>query len=329
MTLIKALFFLISSPFLIFSSHPLVTVFILSIYIDLLFGEPDELFHPVVLIGRLIKFLERRAPEKKKLYGLLMALFCMAISGACAFVIVQFSLKVPLIGILISAYLLKSTFSISALSDVSEEICKTLIAGDISAARKRLQALCSRDARTLSEGEISSAVIESVGENFVDGFFSPLFFFILFAPLGFGIPAAIVYKTINTLDSMVGYKDDAYLDLGYFSAKLDDLANYIPSRISILFLMLASLFFGNTRSALSTCRSDHARTESPNSGYPMSAMSGALMICLKKPSSYTLGRSFPEPVPEDISRAMNMVWMASLMLFTFVLMIQHLNRALF
>ena len=211
----------------------ILEAFLLAVALDLVFGEPAPAFHPVVWIGRLIGFLDRHAPRHfKTLYGLFLALFCI-----CATVITGYGLTVllysvsPILSLLATAYLLKSTFSFSFFWDVSKEIYDELRRGDLGGARSKLPALVGRDVSKLDEGRMSSCVIESLGESFVDGIFAPLFYFILF-----GLPGALAYRAINTLDSMVGYKDEKHIKVGMPSARIDDIANFIPARLAVLLI---------------------------------------------------------------------------------------------
>ncbi len=161
-----------------------------------------------------------------------------------------------------------------------------------------------------------SAVIESTAENFVDGILSPIFYFVLF-----GLPGALGYKAINTLDSMIGYRNQG--DFGWASARLDDVANYIPARLSVLFITMASAVHGSPLSALRTSRRDHGQTASPNSGWPMAAMAGALKISLKKPLYHTIGSEFALPEPQQIRDAIQITRISSMMLIVLSLLILY------
>ncbi|MFA4935990.1 MAG: cobalamin biosynthesis protein, partial [Candidatus Methanoperedens sp.] len=126
-----------------------------------------------------------------------------------------------------------------------------------------------------------------------------------------GLPGALAYRMVNTLDSMVGYKKEPYVELGYASARLDDIANFVPARLSIIFIFIASLPFGKPFDALKTCLSDHNKTASPNSGWSMAAMSGALNVRLEKIGYHVLGGQYDEPQPVQIGRAVNIVGFSS------------------
>ena len=168
--------------------------------------------------------------------------------------------------------------------------------------------LVSRDARGLDEPKIASAAIESTAENYVDSILSPILYFAVF-----GLPGALVYKAVNTLDSMVGYRNERFSAIGFASAKLDDIANWIPARLSVLFILLPSFRF-SPGSALRVCLRDHALPASPNSGYPMAMVAGALGCRLEKPGSYVLGREYPDPSPHHILQANRIVLVATFLL---------------
>lgn len=279
----------------------MIEVFLLAIAFDLILGEPPAAIHPVVWMGRLIGFLYRCAPQgKRKLYGALMAVSCITASVLIGIASAYFADTIP--GMLVSAYLLKSTFSIRMLLGTASSIGKELESGKIAAARTSLVALVGRDTSNLGISHASSAVIESTAENFVDGILSPLFYFVLL-----GLPGALAFRAINTLDSMVGYRREPFREIGYVSAKLDDAANFIPGRLSLLFIALASA----SQAALRTGMRDHALTPSPNSGWSMSAMAGALGVRLEKVGFYVLGAEYREPAPEDIKKAVTTIGLAS------------------
>jgi len=206
--------------------------------------------------------------------------------------------------LLVGAYLLKSTFAIRCLLETSSNIGR-MIEQDIEVAKQMLPALVGRDTSSLRPAQASSAVIESLSENYVDSILSPIFYYILFTPLGLGLEAAIAFKAISTMDSMIGYKKPGLKELGYAGARLDDLMNWIPARLSIILIALA-----RPRGALSAIRAAlkyHSATPSPNSGWPMAAAAGSLGIRLEKPGQYILLEENPDPKTQDISRAIGLM----------------------
>jgi len=285
-------------------------VLLLAIVFDILFGEPPAFIHPVVWMGKMINVFTRGAPLRHmKLYGLFMVISCSGIVALAGLLII--SLGTGLLGLIIAAYFLKSSFSIRMLLVSALGIKKDLETGKIEKARNVLKTFVGRDTSRLDESQSSSAVIESLAESFVDGILSPLFYFLVF-----GLPGALAYRMINTLDSMVGYRKEPFIDLGYASARLDDIANWVPARLSIAFIFIASVFVGKPADAFRTCIKDHSRTASPNSGWSMAAVSGALNVRLEKVGFHVLGGQFNEPQPFQIKKAVNIVGMSSLLVIT-------------
>lgn len=279
-------------------------IFALATAFDILLGEPPASIHPVVWIGRMISFLRNRAPNTRT-GGLAVAalvIFCVVASGYV--LVYAASLILPASGILVAAYLLKSTFAVRCLLETSQSIGRT-INDDLNSAKSMLPALVGRKTEGLTPEQARSAVIESISENYVDSVLSPIFYYLLFEPFGLGLEAALGFKAISTMDSMLGYKTKDLFYIGFVPAHLDDLANYIPARLSILFIALSNP--GRARKALATAFRDHDKTPSPNSGWPMSAVAGALGVRLDKPGYYVLLDEGSEPEREDVGRALRLV----------------------
>ncbi|VVB90003.1 Cobalamin biosynthesis protein CbiB [uncultured archaeon] len=292
-----------------------VQVLLLAIILDLLIGEPPVFLHIVVWMGNLINFFVGSAPQRhRKLYGFFMAAFCAG-TALLAGIVLE-SLEKGLPGMIIAAFFLKSTFSIRMLLASALGIKKDLEDGKIEKVRDDLKTFVGRDTSTLNAPQSASAVIESVGESFVDGILAPLFYFLLF-----GLPGALVYRMINTLDSMVGYRKEPFKELGFASARLDDIANWVPARLSLLFIFMASVFFGKPLEAVRTCISDHGKTASPNSGWSMSAVSGALGVRLEKVGYHVLGAKYGEPQPVHIIKAVYIVVLSSFLVIAGIFLI--------
>ncbi|MCD1295699.1 cobalamin biosynthesis protein [Methanocella sp. CWC-04] len=278
----------------------MLEAFALAVALDLIFGEPKEKYHPVVWIGRFIGYLKEHPPKRfKVLYGFLLAFLTIGLTVGIGYgisvILYGFS---PLIALLATAYLLKSTFCLSFLWAISGDIYSDLKAGRLDLARSKLPALVGRDVSKLNPGQMSSCVVESLGESFVDGILSPLFYFAIF-----GLPGALAYRAINTLDSMVGYKDEKHRQIGFASAKIDDVANFIPARLSVILMALVAILFGGPIRSLKTALKDARNTPSINSGYPMSAFAGALGVRLEKIGYYVLGEGLRPCDVNDIGRA--------------------------
>jgi adenosylcobinamide-phosphate synthase len=280
----------------------IIEAFILAVAIDLLFGEPKPAYHPVVWIGSLIGFLKERPPKRFKVfYGLIIALLTIGLTVGVGYgiTVLLYSIS-PLIALLVTAYLLKSTFCFSFLWGISADIFNDLRSGKLEEARSKLPALVGRDVSKLNESQMSSCVIESLGESFVDGIFSPLFYFVIF-----GLPGALAYRAINTLDSMVGYKDEKHRQIGFVSAKVDDMANYIPARLAVVLMAIVALPYGGMIRAIKIALRDGRKTPSINSGFPMSAYAGALGLRLEKLNYYVLGEGLKPCDVSDVPKAIS------------------------
>jgi len=271
--------------------------------LDLLVGEPPAAIHPVVWMGRLQSALRRWAPSRPApafLWGAVMALAGPVISGGAALAVLGHTSG--LVRWLIAVYLLKSALSARELAAAAWRVGRRLGAGDVDGARRGLRNLVSRDPAGLTPSLIAAAAIESVAENASDSIAAP----ILFYAVG-GVPAAIAYRAINTLDAMVGYRGELEW-LGKAAARLDDAANVVPARATALLLALsAPLGRGSVRRALGTWTRDRGLTESPNAGHPMAAMAGALGVALEKRGAYCLGAELREPDAADVGRAVRVM----------------------
>ncbi len=288
-----------------------LAVLALAVVIDLAFGEFPAKFHPTVWIGHSVGVVQRLAPRDGPGALLVGGVVAMALPGlwlAAAFFAVQGLQGAHQVAyIIVGALLLKSTFSVKMLHQAAADVRRPLADGDVATARLGLRSLVSRDASDLSPQQTAAATVESVSENIADSICGPWLFFALF-----GLPGAVAYRVINTLDSMIGYHGEYEL-LGKAAARLDDLINLIPARLSGLFLVLASGFLPGQR-AVSAWRimwRDHARTESPNAGWTMSGMAGALGIELEKVGHYRLGENTRPVAAKDITQAIRSMYLVS------------------
>jgi adenosylcobinamide-phosphate synthase len=278
-------------------------VFLLAVAYDILLGEPPARIHPVVWIGKLIAYLRARA-RPTRISGLALAIVVIVSTALAGHLLVLALGQFPFLPLLISAYLLKSTFAIRSLLQVSADIGR-MIDQDINQAKKMLPALVGRETAGLTRAQATSAVIESLSENYVDSILSPIFYYLLFQPIGLGLEAALAFKAISTMDSMVGYRTPELKELGFAGARLDDLANFIPARLSILFMALANP--GKAEATVKAALKYHIATPSPNSGWPMAACAGALGLRLEKAGFYVLLEEGREPDTADVPRALRLM----------------------
>jgi len=253
-----------------------------SYIVDLLFGDPEGFPHPVRGMGKLINLIENVLNKKgafwiKRIKGIVLACIIIGISAYSACLLIKLSRRLnPFLYHLAWVYIGYTTISVKDLQIKARAIYKELKEGDIFKARKELSRIVGRDIQDLSEDEIKRATIESIAESTNDGIVAPLFYLILGGPV-----LAITYKAINTLDSMVGYKNDRYIHFGWFSARVDDVANFIPARIAGMLIVISSfLLRKNFKDSLKTMLRDSKKHSSPNSGISEAAMAGALGIRL-------------------------------------------------
>jgi len=239
--------------------------------IDRKFGEFAFIKHPVILIGELITFFEEKFYKKSLLRGGFLVLFVLSVTGLLSVSLSLYLSYFPLwLEILFSSFL-SSMF-------VAHHMLRASVLGVVEAEDKRaaIAMLVSRDTKELSESEIYKAAIETYGENLSDGVIAPLFYLVLF-----GLPGIVLYKAINTMDSMVAYRNEKYELYGKVAAKLDDVANYIPSRLTALLIML----LGKQKALLSFYK-DGKKHDSPNAGHPITAMALVLGVKLGGTTSY-------------------------------------------
>lgn len=248
--------------------------------LDLLLGDPRWALHPIRLFGRFIAWGERwlNHPPHQKAKGTLLSL--ILVLGVWGFFFAVEWLLADYRYALLAWQTIFFFFAICPRSLIGEALAveRYVAAGDLEGARKRLSWIVGRDTSQLSFAQIRTAVLETLAENLSDGVIAPLFFY----ALG-GVPLMMAYKMINTLDSMIGYKDQRYKDFGYFAARiLDDATNYIPSRLTALLMLLVA----PSRRAVRTVWRDARKHASPNSGYPESALAGILGVQFGGPNIY-------------------------------------------
>ncbi|KAF0219335.1 MAG: adenosylcobinamide-phosphate [Geobacteraceae bacterium] len=261
-------------------------VLIAAISLDLLLGDPRWLPHPVVGIGRLISFLEkwlRRLARDERTGGILLLLITAGLTWLAAFALLKVACAIhPYAGSAAGAYISYTCLAARSLHTESKKVADALARGDLEEARLWLSCIVGRDTAGLEEPEIWRALVETVAENTSDGVIAPLFYLMLGGPA-----LGLAYKAVNTLDSMVGYKNDRYRRFGWASARFDDVVNFIPARITGLLMTLAApLVWLSGPNALQIMARDGRNHSSPNSGVPEAAVAGALGVKLGGTSSY-------------------------------------------
>jgi len=292
-----------------------VFIFTIALLIDLILGEYPDRIHPTIGIGKLIIYLKKKAkspnPRVEKTNGVLMVLFIMLVVALPVFALLLWLRlsfgSIPYI--IAGAILFKATFAIRGMGQYTKPIAAALKKSDLAGARKWLPYIVRRDPNSLNERQIISAAVESIAESTTDGITSPFFFYAIF-----GVPGALAYRVVNTLDSMVGYKNTEYRNIGWFSAKLDTITNYVPSRLTAYFMVAAAMLLGeNWRESWRILQRDKHKTASPNAGFTISAMAGALNIQLEKQGCYTLGDDYGSISHEDIGKALRVMTLTAVL----------------
>lgn len=261
----------------------------LAFLLDAAIGDPRWLPHPVVFMGRLIATLERFlrnercSPRQLLLRGALLVVAVLASVYLIAVGLIRlFFFLHPYAGLFFTVVILASTLAARCLAEAAAAIYQPLKAGDTELARQAVAMVVGRDTAHMDAGEASRAAVETVAENTVDGVTAPLFY----ALLG-GAPLALLYKAVNTMDSMLGYKNERYLWFGRAAAKLDDAANWLPARLTVpVMLLAAALLRLNVKAAVSAVGRDGKKHPSPNSGLAEALTAGALGISLGGENRY-------------------------------------------
>lgn len=288
----------------------MILILAVAVAIDLSLGDPPDAFHPVAWMGKVIVFLEKGgrslSPISQFFYGVGTTLFTTALFVIPVYYLLYYLHSISQVAyVIVAGVLLKSTFSVKGLRRAALKVRRLLQDGKLEETRFEMRALVSRDTKKLSESQLVSATVESVAEGTGDSLVAPLFYFLIL-----GVPGAIGYRVINTLDSMIGYRG-RYEYLGKFAARLDDILNFIPARLAAMMLVLAAFFRKDGQRAWHTALHEHRLTRSPNAGWPMAAMAGALNVQLEKPGNYKLGEGKVAPVPDTITRALRLFTIAT------------------
>ncbi|MCL6553811.1 MAG: adenosylcobinamide-phosphate synthase CbiB [Firmicutes bacterium] len=247
--------------------------------------------------------LPKSGTARLVLAGTLLTLAATAIAGAAAGLVARLAARSPLPGVVLEALALKTTLAVRGLASAALEVARHLERGDLPAARTAVgRHLVSRPTAALDDAGVASAAVESVAENLTDSVAGPLLFYV-----ALGLPGAAAYRAINTADAMLGYRDGILEHFGKASARLDDAASFLPARLSALALAAGAALTGDAgRAALTTARRQHRRTASPNAGWTMAAMAGALGVTLEKVGYYRLGAG-RRATARDVRRAVRVM----------------------
>lgn len=303
----------------------LALILLLAFVLDLIFGDPHWLYHPVRFIGKLIEWGEKRlrprfpkTPGGERTAGTLLAVFVVAVSFLLPLLLLWgLRLIHPVCAFIAEVFFCYQILAVRSLKTESMKVYAALKEGDLSKARKALSWIVGRDTENLSEEQVAKAAVETVAENTSDGVVAPL----LFLAVG-GAPLGFLYKAINTLDSMIGYKNERYLHFGRFAAKLDDAANFIPARVTALLTILSAFLLRfDGKAAFRIWKRDRKNHTSPNSAQSEAAVAGALGLCLGGDNYYfgklvhkpTIGDETRFAEPEDIRRVNRLLYLTAVL----------------
>jgi adenosylcobinamide-phosphate synthase len=304
---------------------PIIAV-IFALVLDFSFGDPKNSYHPTVWVGRLMgkfaPYARSINPLIEKINGMFLLILILigvsillfSFSSILKYVenfdlhgiykILFLSLNIILVGIL-----LKTTIAIKGMENHASKIMNALSKNNLDDARARLSMIVKRNTKNLDKQHIISATLESISENIVDGITGPLFYYSIF-----GLVGAFVYRTVNTADSMMGYKTEIFRNVGWFSANCDKILNFIPSRLTSLVMILSCMILKNDwKNSIHIMKRDGPKTESPNAGYPMATLAGALGIRFEKIEHYVLGDGNSELSERHFKSAISIMKLTSIL----------------
>ena len=298
-----------------------ITIIGFAILIDLLLGDPKNRYHPTAWIGTFIAKLTTITKNQnstfEKIGGTIMII---TISSVVVLLLSGLNFGISLISVdyislilsvVIGALLLKTTIAIRGMEKHAISVLDSLESNDLDLARNYLSMIVKRNTTKLDKNHVLSGVLESISENTVDGITGPMFYYAFF-----GLFGAFVYRIINTADSMVGYKNDIFKNLGWFTAKCDTILNYIPSRLTGLMMVIsAAILQNNWRNSYKVMIRDGTKTESPNAGYPMAALAGALETKFEKINHYKLGDGEITLTRDHVLSAIKIMKLTSILFF--------------
>lgn len=275
---------------------------LIAVILDLIIGDPYSFPHPVKLMGRLISLEEKLVREinwgrqgrisNLKIGGLLIVISNIILAFTIPYLLLKTIEEYKVLHSIINIYLIYTCIAARSLDKEAMKVYYGLDKG-IEEARYKLSYIVGRDTKNLSEEEVIRAAIETVGENTADGVIAPLFYIMLL-----GAPGGLMYKMVNTMDSMLGYKNEQYMELGFFPAKVDDVYNYIPARLTGVLMCLSSIFRFNVKNGFRIMIRDRKNHKSPNAAYPEGAVAGLLNIQLGG-NSYYFGKIVEKPTIGD------------------------------
>ena len=293
----------------------------LAILLDFKFGDPKNKYHPTSWIGTLIAKLTPIAKNEHPIIEKFGGICIVTITSGLV-VLLLFALNIGItlitidyvsliVSIIVGGLLLKTTIAIHGMEKHAKSVLESLDEENLDMARNHLSMIVKRNTKNLDKNHVLSGVLESISENTVDGITGPLFYYALF-----GLSGAFVYRVINTADSMIGYKTDIFKNIGWFAATCDSILNYIPSRLTGLVMIIsAAILHNNWKESYKIMIRDGKKTESPNAGYPMAALAGALETKFEKIDHYKLGDGETVLTKEHVHSAISIMKLTSVLFF--------------
>ena len=296
-----------------------ILIVFFALVLDFAVGDPRNKFHPTAWLGSLIAKLTPHTKNSSENLEKLGGIFIILISsGIVASLMIFLDIGIKLItvdyiyiiiSVIVGGVLLKTTIAIKGMEKHALAVVTAIEQNNISSARDNLSMIVKRNTKNLDKNHVFSGVLESISENTVDGITGPLFYFALF-----GLPGAFVYRVINTADSMIGYKTDIFKNVGWFGANCDKILNYIPSRLTGFIMILSAMILRNNwRKSYEIMIRDGRKTKSPNAGYPMAAIAGALEAKFEKIDHYSLGDGNVSFTKDHVKSAISIMKVTSIL----------------
>ena len=302
-----------------------ILIVIFALILDFIIGDPKNKFHPTSWIGtfiaKLVPIVKNESPKIEKFGGIILVILVTSIvSTLLVFLNIGIqNISIEFVGIILSiivgTILLKTTIAIRGMEKHAMAVMDSLEKNDLEAARNNLSMIVKRNTKNLDKNHVLSGTLESISENTVDGVTGPLFYFAFFGILG-----AFVYRIVNTIDSMIGYKTSIFRNVGWFGANCDKILNYLPARITSIMMVIGAMILGNDwKKSYKIMRRDAKNTDSPNAGYPMAALAGALGTQFEKINHYSVGEGNIELTKDHLRSAISLMKITSIlfcMIFT-------------
>ncbi len=296
-----------------------ILIIAFAVALDLTLGDPKNRYHPTVwigkFIGKLVVMLKTGYPRNEKLAGIVIVLSVTSVVTGLLLLLdaglnsVGAGTISLVLSIIIGTILLKTTIAIRGMEHHAMTVIQSIQQNNIESARNNLSMIVKRNTENLDKNHVISGVLESISENTVDGITGPLFYYGIF-----GLPGAFVYRVINTIDSMIGYKTQMFANLGWFGANCDNVLNFIPSRLTGLIMVFGAMILGKDwKGAYKIMLRDGKKPSSPNAGYPMAALAGALGVSFEKMDTYTVGEGPMNFTNDHVKTAIRLMRITSIL----------------